>query len=532
MGAEAEAREHDEEFAFLPWQWRWYDDRSAVKVFEKSRQLGITWVTACEAVEVASTPKEDGGSDVWFMTTSQDDAREFISDCAGWIETLSDAMDANPEIDEYDWIEPDDREAVLTFRITFPSGFAIHALPSRPARLRGKKGYAICDEAAHQDLDAWLKASGALRIWGGRRAIISTHHGTDSGFYRYVQRVKASIADGKPMASLHSVFLDEALELGLYRRICRMARPQIRWSRERELEWIEELRIEYGDGFDEECRGIVTGASNQLIARQLITAAQTMTETECQIVEFRGGESPRMWINGDQVEVADKPWPLPSDQDANISSPEDREALVRRWLDQHLAAPLMAINGLGLDVHVGDDYGRSGDLSTKIIGTNDRNNRRAVRLVIECERVPWTVQSQIADYCWAILTRLRSGSGDGNGNGSHNAERAKERTRGKMSVTMRLPDGAFTRLRTRLEEGTIKLPRHGRDIADDIASIKRKSNGVEAPRRRTARGQQRHADAAYALAHFEHSIDTDGQVVVPIKSARRTGRSLWPRGRR
>lgn len=522
------ASRDEDGFVLLPNQRAWCYDRSPVKVCEKGRQEGYTWATACESVEVASTRASDGGCNVWFMSTSQDDAREFIHECSRWVYRFAPIMRVCPDVETYDWIDEEDPVSIQTYRITFPSGFAIHALPSRPARLRGKKGYAICDEAAHQDLDAWLKASGALKMWGGRRAIISTHHGSDSGFYRYIQRVKASIAEGKPMASLHSVFLDDALRLGLYRRICRLSRPQIVWTQEREDEWVEELRREYGDAFDEECRGIVAGASNQLIGRPIVLAAQILSPADCPIVEFCGGDQPRMWINGDLVESADKPWPLPTEQKQDIASPEDRARLVRGWLDEHLAPILMRINALELDIHVGDDYGRSGDISCKIIGTNDSVNRRKPRLIIECEKVPFTVQDQIADYCWPLLSRLRSGSGDGNGNGNASAERAKEQTRGKMVVTMRLPDTAFSRVRSRLEQGALALPQHGRDLADDLTSVKRKANGIEAPQRRTARGQQRHADAAYALAHFEHSIDTDGQVV-QISDVRRSRRSLFPR---
>jgi phage FluMu gp28-like protein len=520
----------DDEFVLLPNQRAWCYDRSPIKVCEKGRQEGYTWATACESVMVASTRKSEGGLDVYFMTTSQDDARGFINECASWVEHFAPIMRASPDIEEYDWIDDvNDPVAIQTLRIRFPSGLAIHALPSRPARMRGKSGcLGICDEAAHHDLAAWLKASSAIDIWGGRRAILSTHHGTDTKFYQYVQEVRTSIAEGKPFASLHSVFFTEALKLGLYKRICRLSRPQITWTQEREDEWVAGLRHRNQDVFEEEFLGIVTGASNQLIGRPIILAAQILSPADCPIVEICGGDEPRMWINGDLVEAADKPWPLPTEQTQDIATPEEREQLVRGWLDAHLAAILMRINALGHDIHVGDDYGRTGDISCKIIGTNDSTNRRAVRLVVECDRVPFSIQSQIADYCWPLLTRLRSGSGDGNGNGSQCAERAKDMTRGKMVVTMRLQDAAFTRVRTRLEHGTLSLPRHGRDVADDLTSIKRKGHGIEAPQRRTDRGQQRHADGAYALAHFEHSIDTDGRVV-QMSDGRRSRKNLIPK---
>jgi phage FluMu gp28-like protein len=517
-----------DEFVLLPYQASWIADKSPIKVWEKGRQEGASWTIALESVQEASTRKSDGGLDVYYMTTSQDDARTFINECAIWIERLEPVIRAHPEIEEFDWIEEDDPVAIQTRRIRFPSGGVIYALPSRPARMRGKKRcLAVDDEAAHHDLQAWLKATSAIDVWGGRRAIISTHHGNDSEFYKYVQRVRASIADGKPIASLHTVYFDEALRQGLYRRICRLSRPQIKWTQEREDEWVAMLRHRNQDVFDEEFLGIVAGASNQMIGRPLVIAAQILSPTDCPIVEICGGEQPRMWINGDLVESDSKPWPLPTEQTQDIATPEEREQLVRGWLDAHLAPILMRVNALGLDVHVGDDYGRTGDISCKIIGTNDSLNRRALRLIIECERVPFSVQSQIADYCWPLLSRLRSGSGDGNGNGSQIAERAKDMTRGKMVVTMRLPDAAFTRVRSRLEQGALALPQHGRDLADDLTSIKRKGNGIFAPQRRTDRGQQRHADGAYALAHFEHSIDTDGQVV-QMSDVRRSKRSLFP----
>ena len=77
------------EYALLPYQRRWFYDRARLKVSAKSRQIGITWTTACEAVDVAATRPEEGGLDVYFMTTSMDDARNFIADCAKWVTQLT-----------------------------------------------------------------------------------------------------------------------------------------------------------------------------------------------------------------------------------------------------------------------------------------------------------------------------------------------------------------------------------------------------------------------------------------------------------
>ena len=94
-----------DEHVLLPNQAAWCYDDSKLKVCEKGRQEGYTWATACESVMVASTRKGDGGMDVYFMTTSQDDARVFISECALWVERLSPIMRVCPDVEEYDWID-------------------------------------------------------------------------------------------------------------------------------------------------------------------------------------------------------------------------------------------------------------------------------------------------------------------------------------------------------------------------------------------------------------------------------------------
>jgi phage FluMu gp28-like protein len=267
--------------------------------------------------------------------------------------------------------------------------------------------------------------------------------------------------------------------------------------------------------------GIVSGTTNQYISRPMILAAQTLTRDECPIIEITGGENPRLWINGDVLEHAGKPWPLPSDAgDAAFASPTERADLLRRWLDLYIAPHLARVSALGVDTHVGIDFGRSANLSAVIIGTNDRSNRRAPRLIIEMEKTPWTMQDMVLDYCWPKLPRLRSGSSDCNGNGEASAERAAEQTRGKVAATRRLPETAMQRMRSDLESGALALPQHGRDLADDIASLKQEGGKITAKERTTDRKQVRHADGAYALAHFEHSIDTDGQVVPLPKRAR------------
>lgn len=48
---------------FLPYQQRWLDDQSSLKIIEKSRQIGITYTDAYDSVIKAAS--RDNHLDVW-----------------------------------------------------------------------------------------------------------------------------------------------------------------------------------------------------------------------------------------------------------------------------------------------------------------------------------------------------------------------------------------------------------------------------------------------------------------------------------
>lgn len=240
--------------ALLGYQLRWVYDDSTIKLCEKSRRIGITWATAGEAITVAGTRARDGGMDVWYMVSNEDDAREFISDCVQWA-TLFEASCS--EVKEV-LIEDDDEGGgtrnILAFEIRFASGFKIRALSSNPRRLRGKQGYAIVDEAAHHDdLPGFMKAALAFTMQGGRIAIISTHNGVDNEFNKLIVGEHKRREDNKrSRISLHRCSLDDALKDGFYEEIvCRRNRKAVK-TNEGRIAWRERVVDDYGEDADEE----------------------------------------------------------------------------------------------------------------------------------------------------------------------------------------------------------------------------------------------------------------------------------------
>ena len=73
----------------------------------------------------------------------------------------------------------------------------------------------------------------ALLMWGGQVHIISTHDGVDNPFNELINDVRA----GKKPYSVHRITFDEAVEQGLYRRIClRLGKD---WTPQGEAAWCK-----------------------------------------------------------------------------------------------------------------------------------------------------------------------------------------------------------------------------------------------------------------------------------------------------
>src|SRR4051794_20129923 len=71
---------------FLPYQLRWINDPSRLKIIEKSRQIGITFCTAYTAVKRVSP--QNARLDVWVSSREEKQSRMFLDDCKMWAESF------------------------------------------------------------------------------------------------------------------------------------------------------------------------------------------------------------------------------------------------------------------------------------------------------------------------------------------------------------------------------------------------------------------------------------------------------------
>lgn len=193
---------------FLPYQKKWLEDKSPLKVCEKTRRCGISWTDSADSV-LDGAPAV-GWTNTYYISFNKDNCRQYIEDAGDWAKKLGYAVSELEEIEEPLLDDPD--KSITTFRITFASGAEIVGLPGVARSLRSKQGNVVIDEAAFfDDLESVLQAAKALVIWGGRIRVISTHNGEDNPFNLLIKNIRS----GKEKEwSLHRITFREAVAPG------------------------------------------------------------------------------------------------------------------------------------------------------------------------------------------------------------------------------------------------------------------------------------------------------------------------------
>lgn len=461
----------------LAYQLEWIEDDSQLKIDEKSRRTGMTWAEAADDVSIAS---EERGSNVFYISATQDMALEYIEACAMWARAFDQAA---TEIEEGIFHDVD--KDIKTYKIDFPkSGKRIVALSSRPTNLRGKQGVIVIDEGAfHNDLAAMLKAAMAMLLWGDKVRIISTHNGVDNAFNELVQQVRA----GKRKGSVHRITFREAVEQGLYRRVC--LRRGIEWTQAGEDAWVEDAYSYYGDDAAEELDVVPSQSGGAYLTMGLIEARMNASTPL-----IRNKWKPEFGHLPDHVRIAD----------------------VKAWCEENLKEILD-----GLDKErphgFGEDFGRLGDLSCFDILEEGRDLTNRVKLQVELSNCPFQQQEQILYYIVDRLPRFRFGALDARGNGQYLAERAVQKYGASRIEAVMLSDSFYLenmpRFKAALQDGTLDDIPKDAETRDDLRALKVLDGIPKLPKVKTQKGDgpklQRHGDSAISLflGHFAMKRD-------------------------
>jgi len=204
--------------ALLPYQEAWRRDQSDLKLWEKSRRIGATYVEACDCVMDRLTGARP--FNYWFSSADESAAYEFADYCDFWMRSAEAVADRFTEAVE----DPKTKTPRTAFIVKFPSGVRMTAMSSSPTRFRSKGGDVGLDEFAyHDDPGRMYDAAEPCTTWGGRLKILSTHNGEASEFNRFCEMARRAARgetrQGDMAWSLHRVTLPEAVEQGLVERI-------------------------------------------------------------------------------------------------------------------------------------------------------------------------------------------------------------------------------------------------------------------------------------------------------------------------
>lgn len=454
---------------FLSYQQRLWAtvSQAALSVHEKSRRTGFSWALGAIAAATAAAARSAGGMDVLYMGYEREMTREFVGYVADWAKSMQLAA---RDVEEFVWTDPERPEREIgAFRIRFASGFTVIALPSVARALRGKQGLVILDEAAFMDdLDEVLKAALALLIWGGRVVVVSTHNGQDNPFNTLIEEIRAERRRGVVTRTT----FDEALEEGLYRRICLVSGKT--WSPEAETAWKQEILDIYRDNADEELNVIPNPTSGVYLPGALIEA------------------------RSEPVPVLR--WTPPSGM--TLWAAHLREHETEAWIGREMKPILRGLDPS--EPHaIGVDFARIRDLSVFWLNAIGLDLVVRARLVVELRDVPHEQQRQILFALGDGAPRLRAVKLDAGGNGSYLGEVALQHW-GSRVEPLQLSEAWYRDnmppFKAAIEDGTQTLPAD-RDVGDDLRMLRLVRGVARIPaRRQTDDGKWRHGDAAIAAA--------------------------------
>lgn len=457
----------------LPYQARWFNDESQVKIAEKSRRTGLTWAEAAANVVTASKPKSRGGRSVFYIGSKKEMALEYISAVALFAKSFNQLAQA---VEEGIFKDDGDKD-ILSYTVRFPnSGFKITSLSSRPSNLRGMQGDVVIDEAAfHDSLTELLKAAMALTMWGDRVRIISTHNGVDNQFNETILAARA----GKNDYSIHRITLDDALAAGLFKRICFVRGWE--WTKALEDEWKAKL-IKRSPNFEaaqEEYFCVPNQSGGAALSRALIESCMS----------------------------SDYPVIRLEKSNAFNELPEHaKDAEVLDFCNEQLLPVLEMLDKTHRHCF-GEDFGRLSDLTVIDPMMINQDMSRTVPFSVELRNIPFNQQRQILFFIVDRLPRLIAGALDAGGNGMYLAEQARLRYGSGRIFEVKFSESWYLeqmpKFKAAFDDHSLTLPADA-DQLDDLRALQVINGVIRLPKGKTDALKTRHGDSAIskALAYF------------------------------
>ena len=175
----------------LPYQRKWIDDASPLKIVVKARQIGFSFAATLRVVLECLKKKT-----TWILLSKgerqsrllMEKVQEHIQSCGIVAETR-----------ECEFFE---ETMVKQLETRFPNGSVIYALPANPDTARGYSGNVTLDEFAfHADADKIYAALYPSITRGYQLEVISTPNGTQGKFYELAKAANLTSSEFRVKSS-------------------------------------------------------------------------------------------------------------------------------------------------------------------------------------------------------------------------------------------------------------------------------------------------------------------------------------------
>ncbi len=178
---------------------------------------------------------------------------------------------------------------------------------------------------------------------------------------------------------------------------------------------------------------------------------------------------------------------------------------------------------------LGEDFARSGDMTSFVVLAQQQNLTKSVRLIVELGNMPYKQQEQIVLFIFKHLPRFAGAAFDARGNGGYLAEAARDAF-GSLVDCVQLSEKWYREhtapFKAALEDGELDSIPKDADILADLRSFQVVKGVPRIPDKRTksADGKnKRHGDTAISLllAHYA----SRQLVQLPVKAHSRKPRA-------
>jgi len=260
---------------FLPYQQRWITDESPLKLYEKSRRIGITYATSYRAVRKCLREKKGSSFVQWVSSRDALTAKEFVTDYVAMWCREANAVAKGLQGEDVEVV--DEARGITAFVVRFLNGSRICSLSSNPLAFAGKGGDVLLDEMdLHEDQATLYAMAYPCITWGGQLEIVSAYDSDGSENTEFARLCKEAKEDNPKGFSFHRTTLDDAIAEGFVEKV-----NEAKTAKGRPVQTREEFReqIRRGcisrDAFESQYMCI----PNQARGQQLIEPADLLRAT-------------------------------------------------------------------------------------------------------------------------------------------------------------------------------------------------------------------------------------------------------------